>query len=37
MELVTFREKVGVPLFANETVNLEVKHMKRVSRSLENW
>ena len=37
MELVTFRERVSVPLFVNETLNLEVKHVKRVSRSLENF
>ena len=36
MELVNFRERVGVPVFANETVNLEPKHVKRVSWSLEN-
>lgn len=28
---------MSVPLFVNETVNLEVKHVKRVSRSLENF
>ena len=26
-----------MPLFVNETLNLEVKHLKRVSRSLENF
>ena len=28
---------MSVPLFVNETVDLEVKHVKRVSRSLENF
>lgn len=28
---------MSVSLFVNETLNLEVKHVKRVSRSLENF